>query len=409
MSYVGSPTIGPTSSTNIDVANLIPEIQEQVIHYDNDGVPVQSFFSNPENAALIKTDQVLYQWQENQLDYPNATLITAIGVVAAGARQTVTVDMSDVVIGQVYSHPDTAQTFYVWNVTNVVPNMSCDITIELFPSTQVCVAVAVGELMRSMGIFIPEGGFYPAPRGTKPARLSNIVALRSCSYGITRTQIGSPTYFGDPLQYNQIKQLRQGKNDSERMYIFGRRIEELGVTQSNPNGNGTQTGALRVSLGLYHRIVSNISLYSGRLTEDTFDSYMNTSVWGNRNHGSNYKIGLHGPDLINDINRFAKDKYRVMSPNNSRAEYGMDIQVIIFNGGKRLLLMEEREFYEGNLRHALVTIDPNHMKIRHKRDSYIEVYPDTQQNNQDQIQTSLVWEDGLQVEVEQFHSRLGWS
>lgn len=408
MAYVGSPIIGPTSSTNIGLDQLIPDIQTNVIYYDNDGNPVMSFFSNPESGALVKTDQVEYFWQENQLDYPNATLLSAVAVNAvAGATQVVTIDMPDVVVGQVYQHILSGQTFYILAVANVVPNVQCDVTIKPMPFTAGTTAIAANQLIRSLGVFIPEGGFYPAPRGTKPARLSNIVALRAYSIGITRTQMGSPTYAGDPYQNAQLHGVKQSKNDTERMYMFGVRVEEDNVVQNNPSGNGSWAGALRISLGLYRRITTNHDLYGGVVSEATFDSTMNTSVFGNRLHGSSTKLGLHGPDIVNDVNGFAKNKYKIEYPQNFASEYGMDVVRYRF-GSKSVLFLEEREFYEDELRHTMLFVDPDHMKVRHKRNDYIEVYPDTQQNNEDKVQMSLVFEDGLQTECEQFHAILGW-
>lgn len=409
MSYTGIATPGYLSTSNVNPADLIPEIEARVAYSDNDGNPIMSFFSNPRTGALVKTDQTTFYWYEDKLDYPNATLLTAIGVVAAGATQVVTIDMSDVAVGNFYHHAATGQTFEVKAIGTVVQNVSAEVTIKQFPYSAATVAVAAGQPLNSQGIYIPEGGHYPPPRGMQPAQFSNIVALRAYSVGITNTQMGSPTWYGNPLEHSEFHGLTQTKHDCERMYMFGKRGEEPNVQQDNGSGSGPWTGTLRMSLGLYHRITTNHDLYAGALTESTLDNWLNTALWGTTDQGSRIKIGLYGPDLMTDINSFAKNRYRKIEDlSEARKYYGMNVSVYYTNGGRELYLMEEREFMVGDLRHTLLAVEPKNVFIRHKRPDYITVKPDTQPNNADRFQTSFVMEDGLQVKLEMQSGILGW-
>ena len=409
MAYSGIPIIGFSSTSNINAADLIPEIDSRVLYSDNDGNPIMSFFSNPETGQLVKTDQTTFQWYEDKLDYQNATLLTGVAVVAAGITQVVTIDMSDVAIGQFYHHASSGQTFQVVAIGTVVPHVSAEVTIKQVPYSAATTVIAAGQPLNSQGVFMVEGGYYPPPRGMQPTPFSNIVGLRGYSIGITNTQLGSPTWYGNPYEHSEFAGLSKVKYDSERMYIFGKRVEEANVAQDNGSGSGSWTGTLRMSLGLYHRVTTNVDLYGGALTEATLDNWLNTAVWSGIDQGSRSKLGLYGPDAMTDINSFAKNRYRkIEDMSAARDMYGMDIQCYYFNGGRKLYLVEEREFTVGDLRHTIFAVDPKHIFIRHKRPDYIEVRPDAQPNNADRIQTSFVMEDGLQVGLEMHHARLGW-
>lgn len=409
--FVGYPIDGTINAQNIGADNLIPDIQTMVINYDNEGNPFTSWFSNPQSQALIQTDQILYYWYENQLDYPNATLLSAVGAnTTPGGTQVVTIDMSNVQVGQVYQHIKTAQSFLVTNVANVVPNVSADVTIKPFPFTGTTAAVASGQLIRSLGIVQPRGGFYPAPRGSNPKRLSNICGVRSYSVGIDRSTINSPTWYdGGPFEYSKMAEIRQAKGDCERTYLFSLYADNQ-YTQANPTGTGSATGQLSATDGVYHRITTNTELYSGTLTEYLMDSFL-LELFGQRNHGNNSKLFLIGPAAMRDINSFAKNRYTLMRPTDAGAfkgDYGMDVERYTFGGGTSGFFFMEREFTETELRHELMILDYNYIKLRHKRDSYIEVHPETQQPNQDVMQMSWVYEDGVQLEAEPFHARLTW-
>jgi len=408
--FVGFPIDGTITSTNIGNDNLIPDIQTMVINYDNDGNPFMSWFSNPNSMALIQTDQKQYYWYENLLDYPNATMYSAISAnTTPGGTQQITIDMSNVQVLQVYQHIQTAQSFLVVSVDNVVPNVSALITIKPFPLNGTTAAVANGQLLRSLGVAQPEGGFYPASRGSNPKRLNNIVGIRSYSVGLSRSMINSPTWYdGGPFEYSKNAELVQSKGDCERYYLFSLFADDS-YTQNNPNGGSGVTGRLSATDGVYHRITTNVDLYAGTLTEFLMDSFLNLDVFGQRNHGANTKMFLIGPDAMQDINQFAKTRYRIMSPTGDfRGDYGMDVERYSFGGGTSGIFFLEREFMEEEFRHGLMSLDYNHVKLRHKRDNYIEIHPETQQPNQDLMQMSWVFEDGVQLEAELFHARLGW-
>lgn len=412
---VGFPFDGNVSASMLG-DSLIPAIENYVVQIDNDGNPFLSWFANPANAGLIKEDQLEYFWNEDIGDIPTIKILTAIVDKPANTPQDITIDYPVAQTLQTLKHVESNQMFLVVAVGQPVYETSVQVTIRPFDPSEPTIALDVNTEMKNLGVTMPTGGFYSAPVSQTPKRLSNIMGRRTYSVGIERSTIGSPVWYdnGDSFSYSMKQRIKQSKGDCERTYLFSD-YKKTTYTQQNPLIAGSQySGELSATDGVWNRITTNVDLYSGTATEFKWDSFLKL-MFGQLNHGYNRKMFLMGSDTMFDINQFAKNKYRIVPPEgNFRGTYGMDVEAYSFFAGCGGLLFMERELLTPTgstspLTHTAIALDTPFISIRHKRDSFIEIHPDSQQNNQDVTQTSWVFEDGVALKAEQFHGRFSWT
>ena len=401
--YVGTPIIGPASTSNVNATDIIPEIERRVTLHDRDSSPIITFFTTGQTRSTEALRAPDFSWYEDQFDYPQASNVGAIAAVAANTPQTVTFDMPNAIVGQNFYHVQTNQTFTVQAVANVTPT-TADLTILKLPTTSATTAIAASGTLVSTGVFMPEGGRYPTPRGTKPTRLFNNVQLVTRSIGITRTEMATDMYYGSQFEYDKAQNITQFKSDMERVALFGQQFTQPGFSQNN--GSSVSVGTLRGSLGVYPRVTTNVATYAGTLTESIFDSYLNNQVWGSRNSGSRIKLSLIGPDAMTDLDSFVKQKVRVLD--QASARYGINISTYVTRFGNQVMFLPEREFWESgtNLRSTILTLDPKFISIMYMQANLIQIIADTQPTDSDSYQVTLRSEMGMKVRFEQAHSRL---
>lgn len=401
--YIGTPIVGTSATFNVNASDIVPEIERRVTLHDRDSSPIITFFTTGQTRSTEALRAPDFSWYEDQYDYPQASNITQINAVAANTPQTQTFDMPNAIVGQTFYHVQSNQTFTVTAVANITPT-TADLTILKMPTSAATTQINAAGTLVSTGVFMPEGGRYPSPRGTKPTRFYNNVQLCTRSIGITRTMMGTDTYYGPQWEYDKAGNITQFKSDMERAALFGQQFSQAGFSQNN--GSSISVGTLRGSLGVYPRITTNVVPYAGNLTEAIFDSWLNNQVWGSRNSGSRIKLCLIGPDAMTDINGFVKNKVRVLD--QASAKYGIDIRAYDFNFGHQLMFLPEREFWESgtNLRSTLLALDPKFISIMYMQDNLIQILSDTQPTDADSYQLTLRSEFGMKVRFEQAHARL---
>lgn len=402
--YIGVPIVGTSGTFSETAADLIPEIERRVIVQDRDSAPIVTFFSQIGQVEQVQNPT--YQWMEDQFDYPNAITSTDIPITGAGTPiASIVIDMADVLVGQVFTHQQSNQTFVVQAITASTPGVSATVTILQVPTSAATTLISQPATLISNGNFIVEGGYYPPSRGSRPVFKNNNVQLCSRSIAITRTLQGVATYHGNQWDYDKQKNIAQFKGDMERVVLFGKNFTETSFAQNNVSGYGSYTGTLRGSAGIWGNITTNTATYAGTLSEATWDSFLGTQVWGRRNSGSRVKIGLAGPKVLQDINTFAKNRYRILE--QGQIKYGLDVRVYDLFGSRQIYLMEEREFWESttNLNTACMVIDPAYIKLKHLHGTLMQVL-DTTPPQQDLVSMALRTEFGVQMQYEQSHAKL---
>jgi hypothetical protein len=408
--FIGTGIPGLTTTDSLNFNDLIPEIGKIVQVAEAKTSPIMSFFSNPRSGVLAPTisGQTTFAWYEEKFDTPNITLLTGILSKGAGVSQIITIDFPNVVVGHHFKEIVTGQEFEVLTISGApIPDVSADVEIVRVPTASATSAIAAGTLLSNLGIYIPEGGNYPPPRGHKPQRFENRVALKAVTMGISRTALNSPLWYTDSqLQHNIQQQTMEFNRSKERHYLFATGFEET-RTQNNGSGSGPVTGVMRSGDGLWDRLTTNTPTYvTVPIDEDTFRDIMVNDMFGDRDSGNNQKLFPVGPALQEGIDKFALGRWRIVDVPGFNLAYGFTVTAYI-QGNHRLWFLNEREFYEGERRNTGMWIDPDSLMIRHKRPDYIEVYGDTQPNNADRVEMALVTEDGLEIHNEYFSGRVG--
>lgn len=402
--YVGVPIVGTSGTFSETAADMIPEIERRVIVQDRDSAPIVTFFS--QIGQIEQVTNPTFQWMEDQFDYPNTLTSTNIPNTAANTPITgITIDLSDVLIGQVFTHQQSNQTFVVTAITAVSAGVSATVTLLQVPTTAATTAISSGATLISNGNFIVEGGYYPPSRGSRPVFKNNNVQLCARTIAITRTLQGVATYHGSQWDYDKQKNIAQFKGDMERVVLFGKNFTETNFAQNNGSGFGSYSSTLRGSQGIWGNITTNTATYAGTLTEATWDSFLGTQVWGRRNSGSRIKMGVCGPQVLQDINTFAKGRYRILE--QGQIKYGLDVRVYDLFGSRQIYLVEEREFWESatGLNTACMVIDPAYIKLKHLHGNLMQVL-DSTPPHQDIVSMVLRTEFGVEMQYEQAHAKL---
>ncbi len=411
----GFPINQLTDTSQLNINDLIPEIDGYIRTWESESAPIMSFFANPESQALYPTAQTSFSWYEERWDQPDVTLLTPLIAGAPGGTQVTTINQPDVVIGRNIHHVQTGQSLMVLDILVVTPNVSAQVLVTRVPETSGIDAIAAGEMLKTMPIFMPEGGYYPPPRGQKPKKLTANVGLSAWSVGITNTARNSPLYYseGGQLQHDLPGETLRAKREMERYFMFAVPYEQS-MNINNGSGAGAWENVVRSGTSLYQRTTTHTDIYPGVLDEDTLNDWFNTAVWGDTESGSDEKLILWGPDAMMDIDNFVKNRYRIVDDAQMQGAwkktYGLNVKAVVFTGGQMGYFIREREFASPGdpLRHTLFAVNPGTTKIRHKRPSFIEVYADTQPRNADRYEMAMVQESGLQCELEEFNARLGW-
>lgn len=359
--------VGYVGSFSMGGQDIIRDVAEDVLYEDLGWSPITTFLT--QINGTIPTTSNKFEWQESVADTPTVALTTAIAVAAAGVKQTVTFGAANVIVGNRYWHSVSKQTF---QVTDFVSKTATTTTVQIVrvPLTSAAVAVAGTPLLVSLGNFIVEGGYYPIPTGRIPAFFYNYTQLCTRSVGITRTMKDISTYHGSQFEQDKIEKLQQFRNDQDRVVLFGEGFQEQ-MVQTNENGQSA-TGTSSGSKGIENFIVTNKQ--SGvAITEAAFDTFLATKVWGNRNSGSYTKLAICGPGMIQAINGFAKNR---LQTHEGAEEYGLDIAVYVGWAGRKLYIMEEREFTDNPAyTNAMFVIDADqrHMAIRQLGQHFMQV------------------------------------
>lgn len=398
MTTVGTDIVGTVGTFSMSGSDIIPEIARDVTLYDLQSSPIITFFTR-----IGRTEQIYdvqWKWQEDQYDNPNTTCTTGVAAESAGVTQVVTLDVSNVNVGDVFYEPTSGQHFEVTAATNNPTTTTA--TILGVPSTSAVSAVAGTPLFIRMGNFMVEGGYYPTARGQRPVFRTNNVQLVTRSIAITNTMMNVNTYHGSQWDYDRQGGVVKFRSDMERQCLWGDSWMET-RTQTT-QASKVATGTIRSSRGIIPTIQTNIQNYSGALTEATLDSFLANKVWGTRFAGSMEKLALCGLGVLQDINSFAKDRYRILD--KGMQEYGLSIQVYTTFGGRRLYIMEEREFIDNpSYTNTMLSLDPRYISLKRLGPSLMQVIG-TKDPSKDEQSIVLRAEFGTETRFEKAHAIL---
>lgn len=397
---VGTLTVGITTTENVSSTNYVRDIERSVVKYDKISSPFFRFFAQ-QSGRIKNAVQPTYEWQEDQFEYGKFTVSTGIAAVGAGVAQTITINNPAVIVGDLYNEPNTNQQFIVTSIGSRTSTTST-FDVKQIPLANATTIVAGTPDFISMGTAMVEAGWFPDAIGSIPKVLSNIVGTVSKSVKISRTMALTDTYFGSKWEYDKEKVISQYRKDLERMFLFAKYTNEAAFAQTTPHGSTTNT--LRVTRGVIPHLSTGVTTYGGTLTESIFDSFLDNQTFNPKYAGNKTKLGLCGKQAISDLNSQLKTKFRFISAGENK--YGMDIQVYIFHGSRRIMLTEESEFWEpAKYQSAVMCVDPQNIFLRQMGPNFLEIIHSSHPQ-QDAEMISLVTRIGVECQMEQSHSLL---
>lgn len=349
--------------------DIIRDVAEDVLYEDLDWSPITTFLSQINGNDTCHN--IKFEWQESVADKPYVTCTTAIVVATAGTGQSATLNSNEVTVGNRYYQSTSRQTFQVTAVSGH-PSTTTTCTIVRVPLTAATTAVSAGALMVSLGNYIVTGGYYPIPFGQTPTFLYNYTQLCTRTVGITKTMKQVSTYHGSQFESDKIEKLQRFRCDQDRVILFGEGFNEQ-MTQTNENGQSAP-GSNMGSKGIEKTITTHVQTGT-TITEANLDAFARNHIWGSRNSGSKAKLMLAGPGVIQAINGFAKNRLQLME---GAQDYGLDIYTYISWAGRRLHIMEEREFTDNpdyNNTMFVLDVDDRVMRLVQLGDYFMQVFP----------------------------------
>lgn len=398
---VGTVTAGISTTEGITDTNLVLDIQRDVTRYNEISHPLFNFFTR-QAGRVIRARQPLFNWQENQMEYGKFEIAAGIAAKAAGVNQSVVIDYPAMQPGDMFIDSKLDQQFIVDEVTSR-NSTSSTCTVRQIPLANATLAVAGPAVIVPIGTALVEAGWFPNATGSIPKRLSNICGAVAKSVQISKIAQYSETYYGPQWEEDKRAVITQYRKDLERMFLFSKQVSETGFTQENDQGS--MTNWLRVSRGVIPHLSSNIGYFTGSVTDDTIDNFLGNQTFKFKYSGNSWKLGLLGPTFIDQFNRNVKaTKLRVIDA--SESEYGLDMQIYRFHGGRKIMFMEESEFWEyPRYMNSLLCVDPDKIFLHQLGPNFMEiVHSSHPQQHAEMI--SIVSILGVECKMEQAHSLL---
>lgn len=391
--------LAPVGTWELSGQDIMPEVERNILYDDLDWSPLATLLTSANGIETV--ENTTYSWPEQRAVRFNATLTGAISAVGVNTAQTVTFNVGNLVVGEIYYHSATKQQFQIVAVNNHPSVTQSNVDIKRIPITLATTAVAGTPTLVKMSDQIAEGGWYPMGKGQTPTWLANYTQILANTCSITKTMKKVRTYYGNQFQKDMYEIKKQHQSNLEANLWFGQAINEM-RTWTNEDGK-TSTGQFTQSQGVDSRIQTHSTSYSGTLTEDIFNTWLEQHVWPSRNSGSMYKLLVCGPGIMRALNSFAVNRLHTLEGGTT---YGMNIREYITWGGRSLAVMEEKHFYDNtDYTNTCYAIEPDMIGLTALGDYMMEVYP---AEPPDRDIEALVYrtEGGFKVKQEAKHAKL---
>lgn len=393
----GLPTVGVSGTWSVPGDDRLREVSREVTVYDKVSSPFMTWLSMTV-GRLKPTQQTLFEWYEDQYDHGKVTC--AAGFTGGSDTETVILDSPGVIVGDSFFEPITQQYFIVDSVVANNPTTS-EVILQIVPFAGTIVATVGSTVLASCGMTMIENGYVPDAKGGVPTRFTNSITKSAVTISVTTEEALSPNYWGNKWPNDKERQMAQLKKDIERNLLFSKFFLETGYTQTTTAGG--REGTLRGTRGLLNGLTRTGS-YSGSLTKPTLNTTLRTLVWPDKYSGSPTKMSLWGPDASNDIATDLEQQIRLLP--NGQAMYGLDFRYYLYGAGRKIIVMEEPEFYDfAPYTKGIVFVDPANIWMRQYGPNLMEI-KDTTPFNADYHSMSIITMYGLERRFEASHAAL---
>lgn len=393
--------LAPVDRYEIDDVNVMPSVERRILYRDLDWSPLATLLIQANGVETV-TDQT-FRWPEAQAVRFSATLTGALSGVSAGTKQSVTFNVGNIVVNEIWYHAGTKQQLQVTDVTSHPTADSTTAMVRRIPISLPTLATSGAPTLVKMSDQITTGGWYPLGKGTTPTWIYNYTQIFVNTVTITKTEKKIENWYGNQFQKDLYEANQQHKSNLEANLWWGIGFNEL-ETLTNEEGH-ISSGTVSQSQGIDSRIQTHSTSYPGALSEDRFNTWLNEHVWPSRNSGPKDKLLICGPGFMQAINSFAVNRLHTLE---GASQYGLNIREYITWGGRSLSIMEEKHFYDNpDYANTAYSIEPDMINVTCLGGFMTETGPmDFQKIGRDMEGIYIRTECGWKIKDEAKHAKL---
>ena len=392
-------TTGAGSGTTL-AANVKPDIEAVLKVLE----PYQRPFTNylllsKKKSKVVESEYAKFEWMEQSF-YPHKTAVSA----AISASTTLTLTASNVADKSIFNLQDivkleeTGEMAYVSSVTG---GGGADVVLTHMDGSSALTSLTVGTgySIRIIGTRTFEFGGRLVYKALQEVEVYNYLNEFKKTVRTSGRQQAGKTWSGGKSHADRVKQAtKELQLTIERYFFF-----------ANQRGYATSDNERTTwGYGLDGFLSSNVTPYTGTLTEKQFRSYLKPIF----EKGSGKKIHFCGTEQMDEIQSFMNEKYTVQqTPKEMSAfkEYGYTTSTYrMFSGSVTLVW---NPVLDGNATYTGYTVDEENVMLRHmandeKGSRKFRMRDNTQDPDINGKETEILSDVGLEVSLESTHGKL---
>lgn len=305
-------TAGPRNTTTLNTEKrLMRDVENELQQLEPSAGPLTSILMR---LQVVNATEVLLEWEEDQLlpDFDQLTAAVAVGDTSMTVANFAYYRKGDLVKINDY------ETVLVSATPSANP-----VSITRSYGSIAAVAAPSGSRVYIVSDAGAEFDSYRDQLTTQKIPKYNYIQDIASPCSFTRQAIAANTFAGKERPQEQRKAMIEQKKKFEKMLINGQPYND--TTGSEPR---------RTAAGLEYYIQTNVRDFSGGFTEPGFEDWLRTCF----RYGSDEKLMICSPKLIQSINGFARGKLRTY---NGKQNYGVTVTKYE-SAGRTIGLIEEK-------------------------------------------------------------------
>ena len=383
-------------------ANLMPDIDRKLLMIDAYQYPLSSWlFLSKKKSKVVKNAYAKFEHFEREA-LPH--LLTVDVAITASTTLTLTTtnitsNLGALNLNDIVQIEETGEMAYCSSVTG--GGGSDKILTEIAGGS--LTSVSAGTNIRIIGNLNYEYGARQSAKTVQEVNYYNYLNIFKYNI-VTSGRQEAGEYYTDGMTHDELveQRLKEARGEVERYFWFA---PSRGYKTS---GNERAT----YGYGIEPRITTNVSPYTGALTEAQLRAHLKKVFRKTGTIGSNRKIHFCGENQMEDIEKFINDKYELrQSPGDANAvfkEIGAEAKSFrMFSG---VVTFVWNPIFDGKYVDYGFTIDEESVMLRHmnndKKGSRKFRMRETTPDSYDGTETELLFDVGIDLYGEMFNGKL---
>jgi len=381
-------------------ANVKPDIDTYLKVLE----PYQRPFTNylllsKKKSKVVESVYAKYEWMEQSF-FPHKTAVSA----AISASTTLTLTASNVADKSIFNLQDIVkleETGEMAYVSSVTAGGGSDVVLTHMDGSSALTSLTVGTgySIRIIGTRTFEFGGRMTYKALQEVEIYNYLNEFKKTVRTSGRQQAGKAWTNGKSHADRVKQAtKELQLTIERYFFF-----------ANQRGYATSDNERTTwGYGLDGFLSSNVTPYTGTLTEKQFRSYLKPVF----EKGSGRKIHFCGTEQMDEIESFMAEKYEVRQTPKEMSlfnEFGFSAKTYRMFSGTVTLVWNP--VLDGNATYSGYTIDEENVMLRHmgndeKGSRKFRVRSNTQDPDVNGTETEILSDVGLQIEHESTHGKL---